>query len=91
MPFIFNIQGLIAVVAGAVGGAALGYLTRMPMLSFGVGCVVAAGVDIYFRLHSFEDNRWLEPDSGASLYFAPVYVLSVVIFVIGVLMNMGIL
>ena len=91
MPFIFNLQGAIASAIGLALGVAVAVFTKNGLLSLGVACVAASATDVWFRLHSFEDNRWLDSGSGASLYFVPVYILSVVAFVIGVLFSMNIL
>ena len=91
MPLDFNIPAMVATAAGVASGVGLGCLTHMRMLSFAVGCLVAAAVDVYYRLHSYEHNRWIDPESGASITMVPVYMFSAVVFVVGVLMNMGIL
>ena len=80
----------VAVGIGLVLGALCFYFTgyrAFGCIGFFVGTI---GFDVYLRLHSYHEDRWLLGEEGADYFGVPVWLLCVVLpLVFGLLAWLG--
>lgn len=83
-----HLYGYIAIGIGLIIGIPLGYFTGIPWLGAAGAWLGAVGFDIFLRLHSHEEDRWMRGEEGADFYEIPVWLLCTAIPIVFFVMDL---
>lgn len=81
--FLFNNKAVVTVIAGIAGGFAIGFWTGYRMLSLFVAIATAMAGDIWMRIKNDEcDRPLIHPDAGGHIWFAPIWLVRIVLTIL---------
>jgi len=90
--FFFNTKAAVTVIAGIAVGFTVIFWTEYRMLSLFAAIVTAMGVDVWIRIKSEDcDRPLIHPDAGGHIWFAPIWLVGIVLSILIVLAHFNLI
>lgn len=88
---IFNARALIAAAIGAAFAFGAAALIKIPILGVVIGLSAAMAVDIWMRYYSEDcEHPLIDPNAGGHVWFAPVWLVGIILMVMAGLMHFNV-
>ncbi len=81
--WVYNVKGLVVVLLGVGLGIGLSLSPTTKPFAVFAAIIAAMLIDVWMRLRSEDHDRpMIHPDAGGHIWFAPLWVVGIVLFVV---------
>lgn len=81
--WVFNGKAVIAILLGVGLGVGLGMWPVTQAFAGFAAIVAAMLIDVWMRLHSEDHDRpMIHPNAGGHIWFAPLWVVGIILFIV---------